>query len=173
MTVLVSFSGLPGVGKTTLARHLGPIINAVHLRVDSAETAMRSSVLELPSIEDLGYLALAAVAKDNLLLGFNVIADTVNPIEITRDLWAATAKEGTADLLNVEVVCSDKSVHRARVEGRESDIVGLVCPTWERVIKREFEPWLSDRIIVDTSTASIEENVARIVDELEKLNSDS
>ena len=169
MTFLVSFSGLPGVGKTTLAMQLAPRINAIHLRVDSAETAMRRSVLKLPSVEDLGYLALAAVAKDNLLLGFNVIADMVNPLEITRELWANTAKKGNANLLNVEAVCSDESVHRARVEGRQSDIEGHVCPDWEAVINRNYEPWQADRIIVETSTASVEENVARIVDELDKL----
>ncbi|MFN2317417.1 MAG: hypothetical protein ABR551_07445 [Gemmatimonadales bacterium] len=35
--------------------------------------------------------------------------------------------------LEVEGICSDSSVHRARLEGRASDIPGLVLPTWGEV----------------------------------------
>ena len=40
MTLIV-FSGLPGVGKTTLARALAQAQGALHLRIDSIEQAMR------------------------------------------------------------------------------------------------------------------------------------
>lgn len=72
------------------------------------------------------------MAVDNLLLGFDVIVDTVNAIEITRIMWARTAAAGNAHLLNVEVICSDKALHRDRVEARESDIQGLVVPDWQK-----------------------------------------
>ncbi|MES9905661.1 MAG: AAA family ATPase [Sedimenticola sp.] len=66
MVILISFSGLSGVGKTTIARALSERINAVHLRVDSIEAAMKTSVLKIHPAEDAGYLVVAAVAKDNL-----------------------------------------------------------------------------------------------------------
>ena len=37
--VLIVFSGLPGVGKTTIARELGRSLAAVYLRIDSIEHA--------------------------------------------------------------------------------------------------------------------------------------
>ena len=86
MPRLISFSGLPGVGKTTIARELALRIQAMHLRVDSVEAAMKNSVLNICPAEDAGYLVLASLAKDNLLLGFNVIVDTVNPIQATRKM---------------------------------------------------------------------------------------
>ncbi|MEM8653239.1 MAG: AAA family ATPase [Pseudomonadota bacterium] len=171
MSILVSFSGLPGVGKTTLAKALAARVKAIHLRVDSVEAAMKNSVLRIHSAEDAGYLALANIANDNLLLGFDVIVDTVNPIEITRKLRSETAAAGGAHLLNVEVICSDQTLHRDRVEGRESDIKGLVVPDWQQVCSRTFEAWQQDRVTVDTSAESIERCVARIADGMENLHS--
>ncbi|PIE09810.1 MAG: adenylyl-sulfate kinase [Rhodobacterales bacterium] len=171
MAILVSLSGLPGVGKTTISKSLSALSKAVHLRVDSVEAALKRSLLNIHSAEDAGYLAIAAVAKDNLLLGFDVIADTVNPLEITRELWASTAAAASAQLLNVEVVCSDADVHRRRVETRSSDIEGLVVPNWKTVSNREFEPWCANRLVVDTSVSSVEDCAATIACEMEKLRS--
>ena len=169
MTILVSLSGLPGVGKTTLAKELAPRTKAVHLRVDSVEAALKNSVLKIHPAEDAGYLAIASVAVDNLLLGFDVIVDTVNPIEITRILWARTAASGNALLLNVEVVCSDQALHRRRVEARESDIQGLIAPDWQKVSNRTFDPWQEDRLIVDTSIDDIKKSASKVAEEMARL----
>ncbi|MZR29663.1 AAA family ATPase [Sneathiella litorea] len=169
MTILVSLSGLPGVGKTTLAKELAAKVIAIHLRVDSVEAALKNSSLRIHPAEEAGYLVIASVAIDNLLLGFDVIADTVNPIDISRKLWAETATAGEAHLLNVEVVCSDLSVHHDRVEKRESDIEGLVVPNWRKITSRIYEPWHEDRLIVDTSIDSIEKCAVIIADEMANL----
>jgi len=101
----------------------------------------------------------------------DVIADTVNPLEITRELWALTAATASAQLLNVEVVCLNSIVHRQRVETRNSDVEGLVVPDWKAVSAREFEQWHTDRLVVDTSVSSIEECAATIICEMAKIRS--
>ena len=164
MAKLISFSGLPGVGKTTIARALSELIDAVHLRVDSVEAALKTSLLKIHPAEDAGYLVVAAIAKDNLRLGLDVVADTVNSIAITRQLWVDVAASTSAELINVEIVCSDNDEHKRRVETRMSDIEGLTVPTWERVKSRryEYEPWTEDRLILDTARLTTAESVSKI-----------
>ncbi|GFE48883.1 kinase [Roseobacter cerasinus] len=171
MSILISLSGLPGVGKTTVAKALAARTKAFHLRVDSVEAALKRSVLNIHPAEDAGYLAISSIAKDNLLLGFDVIADTVNPIRTTRELWSQTATASSAQLLNVEVVCSNEKLHRQRVETRKSDVEGLVLPDWKKVSKREFEPWQVDRVVVDTGTMTIDDCAATIAQEMKPLRS--
>ena len=166
MSVLISFSGLPGVGKTTVARALAQEISAVYIRVDSIEVALKSSRLQINPAEDAGYLAAVAVTKDNLAHGLDVVADTVNPIELTRRWWAEAAEACNARLLNVEIVCSDRAEHRRRVEMRRSDIVGLDLPDWKRVQSRDYEDWTGDRVVLDTSKLSVNDCVKRIAEAL-------
>lgn len=163
MAILISLSGLPGVGKTTLARELAAQIGAIHLRVDSVETALKNSALKIYCPEDGGYLVLASIAKDNLSLGIDVIVDTVNPLEITRQLWRETATGGGSSLLNIEIICSDLDIHRKRVEERKSDIEGHIIPNWDDVTDRYFEVWGNDRLVVDTAHQRIDESVAVIL----------
>jgi predicted kinase len=166
MSVLISFSGLPGVGKTTIARALAQEIGAAYIRVDSIEAAMKNSSLQIHPAEDAGYLAAVAVAKDNLALGLDVVADTVNPIDVTRRLWSDVADACRARLLNVEIVCSDQTEHRRRIETRQSDILGLDLPDWKRVQNRDYEAWTVHRLVLDTSKLSRSDCVKSIIENL-------
>ncbi len=112
MPYLISFSGLPGVGKTTIGKALCRRFPATFVRVDVIEVALKASVLGIQQAEDAGYLAAAALAKSNLELGHNVVADTENPVSASRELWFQTAKACDAKLLNVEIICSDPEVQR-------------------------------------------------------------
>lgn len=163
MAKLFSFSGLPGVGKTTIARALSKEIGAVHLRLDSIETALKNSSLKIDRAEEAGYLVVAAVAKDNLMLGLDVIADTVNPLEITRQLWVDAVARADAELINIEIICSNIAQHRKRVQSRISDIVGHTSPNWADVVAREYDSWTQQRLVLDSGQLSASECVAEII----------
>ena len=157
--MLIIFGGLPGTGKTTLARELARRLAAVHVRIDSIEQAIRSSSLRVVSIDDAGYRVGYAVAADNLAVGHRVIADSVNPLTLTRDAWVDVARRADVDGIEVEVVCSDRDEHRRRIEARSSDIPALRLPTWDEVVGREYHAWERDRIVVDTAHQTIEQAV--------------
>ena len=102
--MLIILSGLPGVGKTTIARELARATGAVHVRIDSIEQALRDAGYE---VEAEGYRVAYAVAEDNLRLDRTVIADCVNPWPLTRSEWRAVADRAGVRAIDVEIVCAD------------------------------------------------------------------
>lgn len=129
MTTLIVFAGLPGAGKTTIAREVARKLNAVYVRIDSIEQAIRASGVLGRPIDDVGYRVAHVIAEDNLRMGRTVVADCVNPVQISRDAWIGVAHHVQARTVEVEIVCSDSQQHRQRVEGRVMDIPGLKVPT--------------------------------------------
>ena len=47
--------------------------------------------------------------------------------------WVGTAKAVGAELVEVEVICSDEDEHRRRAQVRSSDVEGLVKPAWAAI----------------------------------------
>ena len=158
-TMLIVFSGLSGTGKTTIARELARQIDAVYLRIDSIEQALRG---QGAAVEGEGYAIAHAIAEDNLRLGHVVVADCVNPWPLTRDAWRAVAARAGVPSIDVEIVCSDAAEHRRRVERRQPDIDGHVLPTWAETVARDYHPWDGALLQIDTAHVPAEEAVRRI-----------
>jgi predicted kinase len=170
--MLIIFGGLPGAGKTTIARALAERLEAVYLRIDTIEQAIRSSDI-LSSDADMGptgYVVAYHLAADNLRMGRTVVADSVNPISVTRDAYRAVAKHESVAFLEVEVVCSDTAEHRRRIETRKSDIAGLALPSWQSIVSRSYESWDRLHLVLDTATLPAQESVEKIMSALSALN---
>lgn len=162
--MLIVFGGLPGSGKSTVAQALARRIRALYLRVDTVEQAIRTSA---PLAEGLyvgasGYVTLYRLATDNLRLGHTVIADSVNPLPVTRNAFRDVAAESGSKFIEVEIVCSDAAVHRHRAETRSPSVDGLSPPSWAAIQNVNYKPWKAD-LRLDTSLLSVEESVAEIV----------
>ena len=169
MGLLIVFAGLPGVGKSTLARELALRTGAVWLRADSIEQAIRESGVVPGDLRDAGYRAAQAVALDNLRLGRDVVADCVNDWKIARDGWQAVGLRAGVAVMWVEVVCSDLEEHRRRVETRSVDVPGLTPPDWQAVVERDYHDWDRERLTVDTAGGSVDESLEPILQALRRL----
>ena len=163
-TMLFIFSGLPGSGKSTLAQVLAKQLDAVYLRIDTIEQGLRD--ICAIEVQGEGYRLAYRIASDNLRLGRSVVADSCNPIELTRREWEEVARVAAADFANIEVICSDGAEHRRRVETRASEVPGLRLPTWSEVANREYHDWTIDRIVIDTAGRSEAESVRELLSEL-------
>jgi len=158
---LIIFSGLPGCGKSTLAAGLASALSATYLRIDTLEQGLRD-LCEI-SVFDEGYQLAHRLAQENLRLGNRVIADSVNPLDVTRRDWNRVAEEVGASFFNVEVICSDQQEHRERVENRPPSVPGLRMPTWSEVLARDYHPWDLEVCRLDTSGKSVEESLMELI----------
>jgi len=155
-------SGLPGTGKSTIAGALAAALGAVHLRVDVIEQAVVGAGAGSHPLGPVGYEIAYRLAEDLLRQGLTVVADSVNPLSLTRQAWREVARAAAVDYLDVEVVCSDPVVHEHRASGRVADVPGLVLPSWPEILSREYEPWDSHRLVLDTANAGVAGCVAQV-----------
>lgn len=95
--MLIVLGGLPGSGKTTIAREITALLPCAYLRIDAIEQALRSAGApggisdgtsdgtSTREIGPAGYIVAYALAGSNLSLGQAVLADCVNPLPVTRE----------------------------------------------------------------------------------------
>ena len=151
--LLIEFGGLPGSGKSTLARMLASDTDAVWLRIDEIEGAMRRNGLTAEQTGVAAYSVAHDIAANHLGRGLTVIADAVNPVAEARDGWRDLAAAADAGHVVIETVCSDGAEHRRRVETRDSDLPGWTHPTWAqtREMAAEYQPRTDNRLVLDTA----------------------
>src|SRR5690606_11203566 len=114
--------GLPGVGKTSLARAWARRRRSVHLRVDTVEQGLlRGGAAEVGAE---GYAVAHAVAADQLQLGLGVVVDGVHPVAESRGAWRRTAEQAGGLCVGVELPRSDEAEHRRRGPHAAADLAG-------------------------------------------------
>ena len=169
---LTVVGGLPAVGKTAVCREIlrlraesqSPDGPPTWLRIDSIEQALRDSGEMLPGMPaGAGYYAAAAVARDVLASGGDVLVECVNPLPLTRRLWEETASALGRRFLAVEIVCSDKAEHRRRARQRVGDIEGLELPDWQEIKHRDYAPWPEADLRLDTARLTAAEAARAII----------
>lgn len=157
--MLLVISGLPGTGKSAVAREVAQRLNAVHLSIDLVEEALLGSGLDKGWVTGVAaYEAVRTMAESNLVLGHPVVVDAVNDGEAARDTWRAAAVSAGVALNFVLLNVSDADEHRRRLEGRDRGLVHVAEPTWEQVQARaaEYEPWIGEHAVIDADAPLVE-----------------
>ncbi|KAB0481451.1 AAA family ATPase [Vibrio chagasii] len=154
--MLYIFGGLPGTGKSELSKYLSEITGAMYLRIDTIEQALKNNGIS--NIHDEGYKVAASIASENLKLGQSVVADSTNPVNESRELWRNAATSSSSQFIEIEITCSDLLEHKQRIETRASDIQELKLPTWESVVERDYDQWMTKRVVIDTAGRSLDQS---------------
>jgi predicted kinase len=164
--VLVIVGGLPATGKTTVSRALARAVDGIHLRIDTIEQAVVRWGAGTRPPGPVGYGIGYALADDFVRQGRTVVADSVNPLTVTRDAWRAVAVRAGVGYLEVEVVCSDEVEHRRRAEGRTADIPDLRLPGWRDIVNRPYEGWNRPHLVLETAGREVADCVLEVLDQL-------
>ncbi|UUZ58788.1 AAA family ATPase [Nocardioides sp. B-3] len=131
MTLIV-MSGLPGSGKSTVAKRLAADLGCAVISVDTIERGLHEAGVDACQPIGLAAYAVANRLVDvQLSLGHAVIADAVNHHPDARQAWLDPATAHGVDLRVLHVECSDEVLHRERLATRMHDL--RVVP-WERVV---------------------------------------
>ena len=150
--MLVLIGGLPGVGKTTVAREVARRTRGAHVRIDALEAGLVDlGLAPQGQVGAAGYGLSLTVADTLLAGGATVLVDAVFPVAESRAPWTALAERHGVPARWVRLVCGDAAEHRRRVEQRRSDLPGLVYPDWAAVAAREVDGWTEPHSVVDTA----------------------
>lgn len=161
--MIILICGYPGVGKTTLANELGPLINAVILSTDK----IRKEIIDKPNYSEeekkLIYNILLLIAKYLHNSGINCILDaTFNNQKAIEDI-----KKGlnlTDDQFKiVECICPEELII-SRIQNRKMGYSDADVSIY-RMIKENYEPIQEKHIIVDTSQ-SLKKIVAEVANRI-------
>ena len=163
---LIVLSGLPGVGKTSVATVLARRIGAVHLSIDVIEESILGC--GLPAGWQVGvaaYEAARAAAELNLPLGHDVVVDAVNDTDQARQTWRNAAEAVEAQLLFVHLITSDPHAHERRLQGRDRGFAHVPEPRWKQVQVRaaEYSPWTDDHLELDTAGRCVDDVATAVI----------
>lgn len=164
--MLYILGGLPATGKTELSKYLSSSLGAVHIRIDTIEQELKN--FGLKKLYDEGYKIAFAIALENLKNGLSVVADSTNPVLESREAWINVANKASSPFTEIEVICSNESEHKERVETRQPDIPNLSLPSWENVASRDYHPWKTVRNVIDTAGKTPEQSKNELSELLRK-----
>lgn len=157
---LIVVSGLPGVGKTSVAETVAARVGSVHLSIDAVEESILAC--GLPSGWQVGvaaYEAARAMAEQNLRLGHDVVVDAVNDSEPARQTWRSAASRTGANIQFVHLMISDVHVHEQRLRGRDRGLIHVGEPSWPNVQCRriEYAEWADEILEIDMGERTVED----------------
>lgn len=151
----IIFSGLPGTGKSRLAETIGRDLGIPVFAKDWLEAVLlRSGVETITDVKSLGFIGyelLTVLAERQCMLGQSVILDSVAGTRSIRDTWRQLSARYSAYQRVIECMCSDESLHRARLKDRKRNIPGWHELEWSEVerVKQYYLPWEGEHLVLD------------------------
>ncbi|NIP40242.1 MAG: AAA family ATPase [Candidatus Aenigmarchaeota archaeon] len=143
--------GLPGTGKTTLAKRIADETKSFLLNTD----IIRRKVIYDPEYTEreksLIYNLLFEMAEKFLLTGKNVILDGTFYKEELRDRAKEIAKKTRNKFRIIEIVCSEEIIRKVMEKREKKESESDADFEVYRKIKKEFEPIQEKHLVLDTT----------------------
>jgi hypothetical protein len=144
--------GLPGVGKSTVARLLAPHIEGVVVSSDE----IRKSLFRVPTYrrheKRLVYETMLLVARYLFNANVNCILDATFSREITRQEVRSKLGLAREQFRIIECICPEDIV-MTRLKQRKNDFSDADCSIY-KMMKRNYEPIKGEHTKIDTQRLS-------------------
>lgn len=163
--MIVIICGLPGVGKSTLAKNLAPMINATILSSDKIRKELFPNPTYSPFERKLVYDVMIILAKYLNEVRCNCILDATFNKEDSRLEIREKLQLNDRHFQIVECFCSEEVVI-SRLKSRKDDYSDATIEIYQKM-KKIYEPVKVDHIIVDTALPP-QENSQRVVEEIKR-----
>lgn len=160
---LVMFSGLPGTGKTALARQVAAYMRLPLLAKDRVQRALRDHTPD--SDPASGYYLLQDLADEQVSLGLSVILDAVYPMPEFRDAAREMVESYGGKMYAIYCHCSDEAIWRELIRNRVTFIPGWDPVGWSEVerLSRMFVPWAPGEALMVDAVNSLDSNLEAVL----------
>lgn len=163
--MIIIICGLPGVGKTTLAKNLAPRIDASVLSSDKIRKEMFPNPTYSTAELKIVYDVMIVTAKYLNDMGKNCILDATFNREDSRVEVKKKLELDDKQFHIIECSCPEE-IAISRLGSRKDDYSDATIQVYQKM-KSIREPVIADHITVDT-TLSPEENAAKIAEYISK-----
>lgn len=161
-TKLIIFSGLPGVGKSTLAGRLARELQMPLICIDD----VIGSVPENAGIPfwDSRVAILLDVVNTQLEVGLSVIADSVF-MKMDRYHAQELARKHDARFVPIHVFMSDENFWKERVVARSNKLNDKDVATWDRIQhqRERFRVWEPGTALFVDSVQPVDQNYETVL----------
>jgi predicted kinase len=162
--LIVVICGLPGVGKSTLAKDLAPLLNAVILSSDKIRKELFPNPIYSKREVKIIYDVMILLAKYLYGAGINCIIDATFNKEKSRTQLKNKLMLPEEELFLVECICPEDTIV-SRLKTRKNDYSDADLRIYKRM-KKTYEPILEDHLVIDTSQSSSKTNAMEIAGQI-------